>query len=280
MPLVADLIDPFPGRAARALEISIVCMLVVLVAMTYGIPDAATATYVVFFAAKEDCGGSIIANIALVIVVTIVVAMAFGFALLSLNSPEARILIMAAWAFAAFFLATASKLAPLAATVGLIVAYAIDLFASAPLGEIATRGLLYAWLFVATPMVVFLVYNILFGRRPDRLVKEELVSRFRAIAALLDDPCASHMERVAECCRSGNDELLKLLKMAGLFHFQPPSAVARLRVMVVMSYNLSIATLLAVDAESAVPNDLSRRVSELASAVAERNGEATERKVA
>jgi multidrug resistance protein MdtO len=64
--------------------------------------------------------------------------------------------------------------------------------------------------------------------------------------------------------------------MVGLFHFQPPSEVARLRVMVVMSYNLAIATLFAVDADSAVPNELSRRVGELAAAVAEGNGEATE----
>jgi multidrug resistance protein MdtO len=268
MHLIADIIDPFPGRAARALEISVVCALVVLVSMTYGIPDPAISAYVIFFAAKEDSGGSIIANIALVVVVTIVVAIAFGLAALSLNSPEARILLLGGWTFAMFFLASASKLASLAGTIGLIIAYAIDLFGSAPLGEIATRGLLYAWLFVAMPMGVFLVYNLLFGRRPDRLASEALARRLRAVAALLGDPNGSgEREHVKENCKGGNDELLKLLKMTGLFRFQPPSRVKQLRALVVMTYNLSVAVLAAVDTEPDVPAHLATRVETLAVAV-------------
>jgi multidrug resistance protein MdtO len=268
MRLIADILDPFPGRAARAVEISIVCALVVLVSMTYGIPDPATSTYLVFFAAKEDCGEGIIANIALVIVVTIVVAIAFGFALLSLNSPEARILVLGGWTFAMFFLASASKLAPLAGTIGLIIAYAIDLFGSAPLGEIATRGLLYAWLFVAMPMGVFLVYNVLLGRRPDRLASEIIARRLRAVAALLSNPNGRReREHVGENCKGGNEELLKLVKMTGLFRFQPPSRVKELRALVVMTYNLSVAVLAAVDTEPVVPPQLVTRVEGLTEAV-------------
>ena len=269
MRLVADLLDPFPGRTARALEISVVCMFVVLISTAYGIPDPATSTYVIFFAAKEDCGGSIIANVALVVVVTLVVAIAFGFALLSLNSPEARILLLCGWSFGMFFLATASKLAPIAGTIGLIVAYAIDLFASAPLGEVATRGLLYAWLFVAMPMGVFLVYNLLFGRRPDVLVRDKLARRLHAVAALLSAP-NGNVERglVQKNCQDGNEEHLKLVKMTSLFHFQPPPQVKQLRALIVMTYNLSIAVLAAADTECALPKKLADETTALAEAVA------------
>jgi multidrug resistance protein MdtO len=167
------------------------------------------------------------------------------------------------------FLDAASKLAPIAGTIGLIVAYAIDLFASAPLGEVATRGLLYAWLFVAMPMGVFLVYNLLFGRRPDVLVRDELARRLHAVAALLSAP-NGNVERglVQQNCRDGNEEHLKLVKMTGLFHFQPPPQVNQLRALIVMTYNLSIAVLAAADTECALPEKLADETTALAEAVA------------
>ena len=51
--LMADLLAPSPERLARSLEISITCMLVVLISMTFEIPDPATSTYLIFFAAKH-----------------------------------------------------------------------------------------------------------------------------------------------------------------------------------------------------------------------------------
>ena len=47
--LMADLLTPSPERLARSLEISITCMLVVLISMTFEIPDPATSTYLIFF---------------------------------------------------------------------------------------------------------------------------------------------------------------------------------------------------------------------------------------
>ena len=214
--LVADLVDPFPGRLARSLEISIVCMLVVLVSMTFQIPDPALSAYLVFFAAKEDSGLNILMSIVLIVVVTIVIAMTFGLALLTLNAPEGRILVIAAVSFVAFFLGAASKLSPLASTMGLIIAYALDLFGSTPLGELTTRGLLYAWLFVSMPMLVFICYNILFGRRPVKLLREAVAMRLRAASTALRERNDENDMRLAETCKGGNEELLKALKVAGL----------------------------------------------------------------
>ena len=135
--LAVDLVEPYTGRSARALEISFICMIVVIISMMFQIPDPAISTYLVFFAAKENSVENILTSIILIIVVTVVVAIAFGVTLLSLNAPEGRILLIAAVSFAAFFLATASKLAPLAGTMGLIVAYALDLLGSSPLGAVS-----------------------------------------------------------------------------------------------------------------------------------------------
>ena len=53
--------------------------------------------------------------------------------------------------FALTFAASGSKLKPVAGTVALITAYALDMLGTAHGGEEATRGLLYVWLFVAIP---------------------------------------------------------------------------------------------------------------------------------
>ena len=55
-----DIVAPSPGRLARALEVTVVCAIVVLIAMTFQIPDPAISAYLVFFVAKEDSGRSIL----------------------------------------------------------------------------------------------------------------------------------------------------------------------------------------------------------------------------
>jgi multidrug resistance protein MdtO len=267
--LAADLVEPYAGRAARTLEISFVCMIVVVISMMFQIPDPALSTYLVFFAAKENSVENILTSIILIIVVTVVVVIAFGVTLLSLNAPEGRILLIAAVSFVAFFLATASKLAPLAGTMGLIVAYALDLLGSSPLGEIATRGLLYAWLFVSMPMLVLIAYSALFGRHPQILLRLALAARLRAVSSALRQKNEEGRERLRESLEGGNGELLKTLGMLALLRLQPPDTTARLRALVTLSYSLAL-TVSAFDADAAAgatDHDLPARVDALARAV-------------
>jgi multidrug resistance protein MdtO len=267
--LMADLLAPSPERLARSLEISIACMLVVLISMTFEIPDPATSTYLIFFAAKEDAGRNIVMSIVLIVVVTIVVALAFGLALLSLNSPEGRILIIAAVAFVAFFLGTASKLEPLASTMGLIIAYALDLFGSSPFGEVTTRGLLYAWLFVATPMAVFLAYNVFFGRRPDILISQTVAERLKTASRVLRRRNDMTTEQLEKSLQGGNAELLEMLKMVGLLRFRSSDSVGRLRALIVLSYNL-VMTVSAAESEDdagMMVTDVVLRIEKLTTAV-------------
>jgi len=267
--LAADLVEPYAGRLARTLEISFVCMIVVIVSMMFQIPDPAVSTYLVFFAAKENSVANILTSIILIIVVTVVVAVSFGLALLSLNAPEGRIVLIAAVAFGAFFLATASKLAPLAGTMGLIVAYALDLLGSSPLGEIATRGLLYAWLFVAMPMLVLVAYSALFGRAPQALLRQAIAARLNAVAGALRQRNEEGRERLMASLEGGNAELLKTLGMLALLRLQPPDTTARLRALVTLSYSLAL-TVSAFDTDAAAgatDHDLPARVDALARAV-------------
>jgi multidrug resistance protein MdtO len=267
--LATDLVEPYAGRSARALEICFVCMIVVIISMTFQIPDPAISTYLVFFAAKENSVENILTSIILIIVVTVVVAISFGLALLSANAPEGRILLIAAVAFAAFFLATASKLAPLAGTMGLIVAYALDLLGSSPLGEIATRGLLYAWLFVAMPMLVLVAYSALFGRAPQILLRQSIAARLSAVSSALRQKNEEGRERLMESLEGGNAELSKTLGMLELLRLQPSDTTARLHALLTLSYSLALTVSgFGTDAAAgATDHDLPARVDALARAV-------------
>src|SRR5262249_50743120 len=79
--LTADLIANDPGRSARALEISVACAMAVIVSMTFQIPDPAISAYLIFFAAKDNSALNIVMSIALIVVITIVVALSFGLTL-------------------------------------------------------------------------------------------------------------------------------------------------------------------------------------------------------
>jgi multidrug resistance protein MdtO len=267
--LAADLVEPYAGRLARALEISFVCMIVVIISMMFQIPEPALSTYLVFFAAKDNSVANILTSTILIIVVAVVVAIAFGGTLLSINAPEGRILLIAAVSFAAFFLATASKLAPLAGTMGLIVAYALDLLGSSPLGEIATRGLLYAWLFVAMPMLVLIAYSALFGRHPQILLRQAIAARLSAVSSALREKNEEGRERLTGSLEGGNAELLKTLGMVKLLRLQPPDTTARLRALLTLSYSLAL-TVSAFDTDAAAGETdpaLPARVDALAHAV-------------
>ena len=56
----SDLLVPFPGRLGRAIEISVACTIVMVVSMTYEIPETALSTYLIFFAAKGNSGLNIV----------------------------------------------------------------------------------------------------------------------------------------------------------------------------------------------------------------------------
>jgi multidrug resistance protein MdtO len=245
----AELLAPFPGRLSRAFEVSLVCAFVVIVSMTYQIPSPDVSAYVVFFAAKENSGLNMLMSLVFVIVVAVVVAISFTLSILFINLPEMRILALAAVAFTFFFLAAASKLAPLAGTMGLIIAYVLDLLGSTPVGEITTRGLLYAWLFVAMPMGVFFAYNIFFGRHPEKLLRIALAERIRSVADLLRIQDAGSKNRLMESISGGNAEAMKALRMVKLLQRQPPDTTQRLAALITLSHALALAAV-AVEGDS------------------------------
>ena len=159
---------PFPGRRDFALRLALICALTTLVVEIYQTPSPALTIYLVFFLNKPDRMGSVIANLALIVVISVVIALLFPLVMMVIDQPPLRVASMAIVSFIILFLASASKLKPIGGTLALIAAYTLDLLGSVQMGELATRGLLYAWLFIAIPAGVSLFYVTLIqsGRMP------------------------------------------------------------------------------------------------------------------
>ena len=250
---ILALLQPFPGRVEFAGRLALACALTTLVVEIYQTPDPALTAYVAFFVMKRDRMESIIISIVLTILISLIVAILILVATSVIDQPLWRMVSIAVSSFCMLFLASASKLQPLGAIIALIVGYALDLLSNAQLGELATRGYLYAWLFVAIPAAVSIAVNFCLGPPPRRLLEQALAHRLSLAASLMRTPNEKTRQAFTEILSEGTTELKTWLKMASLENSSPPDDVSALG-----QATESITTiLLLIDfAEHTPPNDM------------------------
>jgi multidrug resistance protein MdtO len=204
-----SLLAPFPGRAAMAWRIALVCALTAMVAMVYGIPEAAISCYLVFFVMKPDAAESSLLAVALSILVVMVVVVLFLLTNLTLALPPLRIATLALSSLCLLFLASASKLGPLGGIIALVLAFAMTLLSDVPFGEAATRGILYAWLMAFMPMMLVLIVSLTVGRRPLILLRSTVHDRLDTIARYLESGSSADRRRLREMVAQGQEEFMK-----------------------------------------------------------------------
>ena len=222
------LLQPFPGRMEFAGRLALICALTTLVAEIYQTPDPALTAYVAFFVMKRDRMESIVISMVLAILISLIVGMLIPVAMNVIDEPLWRVTSIALSSFCLLFLASASKLRPIGAIVALITGYALDLLSKAQIGELATRGYLYAWLFVTIPAAVSIVVNLLLGPPPRRLLEQALAHRLALAAALMRAPDQKVREAFGETLSEGVAELQTWLKMASIEKTSPPEDIAAL----------------------------------------------------
>jgi multidrug resistance protein MdtO len=228
---IVRLMAPQPGRFELAIRLAVICALTVLVVEIYQTPDAALTVYVVFFLNRGDRAVSLILNLALVVLITVIIGFVLLVAMVVINDPMWRVISMSAISIAILFVASASKLRPLGGTIALIVGYALDLLGTIPLGigELATRSLLYAWLFVGIPAGISMIVNLLFAPPPRRLAEQGIAHGLELSAAMLVAPDENIRSRFREHFREGGAEIQKLLGLADREKTSKPDDIAALR---------------------------------------------------
>ncbi len=228
---------PFPGRFGRALRISILCMLVVMVFMAFGMPESALAAYLVFFASKDDAVTSSIDGFVLMMLIVLAIGIAFVATAVTLGSPALRVLTLALLVFGGMFLAATTPLGPAASSVAMILAMALtapDLIGYPQLIETAFFWILPVGL---VPMALLIFMNLVAGRSPTRLYRELLRERFAAARAALRGEDADG-GRVLTLLHEGDTRSADFAKMIRLLHLLPTPRLAQLEAMERLSMRL------------------------------------------
>lgn len=211
---LAGLLRPEPGRNAFALRLALMCALTVLVAEIYQTPEPALTAYIVFFLNREDRVSSLILNVVFLLLITVVIAFVIVAARIVANDAMWRVVSMTVISFGLLFLASASKLRPIGSTVALIAGYALSELGVVQLGEEATRGYLYVWLFVAIPVGVSIATNLLLAPAPRRLAEQAIARRLKLAATMLRVPEENTRHRFGESLAEGIAQIQSWLKLA------------------------------------------------------------------
>lgn len=258
---------PTPGRLALSWRVAALCALMVMLAMNYGIPESAVSCFVIFFVMKSDSGESSVLALALVVLVSLVVLLMVPLIQFTIEYPALRLLAMVLTSFALLFLGVASKLGPLGGIIALVIAFVLTLLGYVPVGEIATRALLYAWLMASAPMGLVLVFNLCFGLYPHKVLRRELGARLRLAARGLDGR-ADAQALWAELAL-GVAEQQKRLGWVRLFHLLPARRQEELDQAILNTYRvlLAVAVLREADADPAQGLALARACEQGAQAL-------------
>ncbi|WP_186367635.1 FUSC family protein [Yersinia aldovae] len=233
----------FPGRVAMAWRVAALCALMAMIAMIYGIPESAISCYLILFVMKPDGVESMVMAVAITILVSMVVGLVFLLIHFTLEAAPLRMAALIVSSFLFLYLGSASKLGPVGSIIALVIAFVMTLLSNIPLGEVATRGLLYAWLMAVSPMLLLIVFNLFFGRMPQRLLRYSLSERLVTVAEALRQPDAATMTRVKELLQEGQKAHQQRALFVRIFHLRPAAEAVWLESAVKSSYRLLLATL-------------------------------------
>src|SRR5208337_3790471 len=222
------LLAPFPGRLDFAVRLALICALTVLVVEIYQTPDPALTAYVAFFMMKPDRTTSVILSLVMLVLITLIISAMVLMTMSVMDVAFWRVTAMAAFSFCMLFVASASKLKPIGGIIALIVGYGLDYEGKFQIGELSTRGLLYAWLFVGIPDGLSIAVNLVLGPAPRRLVEQQLAHRLRLGASMLRGPDMWVRESFAACLSEGPGEIPAWLKVAGAERTSPARDIAAL----------------------------------------------------
>ncbi|MDF3832932.1 FUSC family protein [Cupriavidus basilensis] len=243
------LLAPYPGRAAIAARVALICALTVLVTSACGTPEAALSAYVVFFLNRPDRVMSLVTGLAMLMLVTVVIGLVLVVAVFVLDDPLWRVACIAMLSLGLLFVTSASKLRPVGAILAMIVGFSLDKLGSVPFGEVATRAMLYAWLMVAIPVGLSIAVNLAVAPSPRRLLCRELARRLRLAARSLAEPAAMR-DALHACLTSGDDQIASWIRLSVVDGSSAAADVPALR----QAASSTIAILVAADLAGSEPS--------------------------
>ncbi len=223
------LLAPSPERLEFATRLALICSLTTLVTEIYQTPLLALTAYFPFFFNRPERTESIILNVAFPLIIAAVLVLVFLVANLVIDDPMWRVISIAVISFCLLFLASASKLRPIAGSLALVAGYALVQLGTVQTGELTTRALLYVELGVAIAAGVSLLVTLVLAPAPRRTAEQSIADRLELCAAVLRGAEDSVKRELAAKVRNGVTPILKQLKLAGMERSAPAADLAVLQ---------------------------------------------------
>lgn len=176
---------PRPGRLASVARITFCCVLVVVIAMVFRIPDPAVLAYLVFVLTREEAASTLLAGVVALLGATIAAALSLTFYMVDAAEPAVRLALMAGSTFLGMFLVRTSALGPLAFMASFILVMSQKTIDDAPNLDAVPRGLLWLWVVVAIPVAVTVLVDLVIGEQPARLARRTALRLLGSLAAAL-----------------------------------------------------------------------------------------------
>src|SRR5690606_698717 len=180
---------------------------------------------------------------ALVVPVSIVMVLLVYLTRITIDVPAARILAIVVTSLILLYLGSASQLGELGRIVALVIAFVMTLLDAAVVGEVATRGILYAGLMAVMPMACVLTVNLTMGIKPINELRRKLDRQLSAYAAWLQDPTPQNHARLAAEVGESQEAATKRLGMTRLLALGRAAERRRLARALRESYRVSLAAL-------------------------------------
>jgi multidrug resistance protein MdtO len=186
---LAPLLDgllPFPGRAEASARMVLACLLIITLSMALQIPNAALSAYMVFFVSREDMATTTVTGIALIVAVTLGIALSIFAFMLSINQPALRVALMALLFGFGMYISRVFVAGALGFGLGFILLITLSTVDLYPAPEALVRDTLWTWVALVFSIAVVVIVNVLvLPARPLQLLRQEVMLRLDFIAGRL-----------------------------------------------------------------------------------------------
>lgn len=197
--LLAVELAPREGRGLAVAQIVTACVLTVVIAMVFRIPEPTYMAYIVFLISKDERSATLTTGVGGQLAVTLAILLTLALMSFDLSEPALRLPAMALSTFIAMYTARTFALGPITYLAGFVIVMLQSVVDDVPSPEALTHVALWLWVVLLVPVGITIILNLLFGqsvvlltRRTVRKVLTEME------AALLAGAVQPHLARWRE----------------------------------------------------------------------------------
>src|ERR1700679_2077801 len=161
--LLAVELAPRDGRWAAVARIATGSSITVAIAMVFQIPEPTYMAYIVFLISRDERAATFVSAIGGLAAVTFAIIATLALSLVDLSEPALRLPAMAAMTFLGMYSVRVFALGPITYLAGFVIVLLQSVVDQVPSPEALTRITLWIWIVLFVPIVITVIFNVLFG---------------------------------------------------------------------------------------------------------------------